>query len=134
MRLHRSDDRGTALVSALVTLTAITVGSVLWLARDVDTSLSIRSTVDAIAFQAARSGAQQLDVRDLRGATPEVRVDPDRASRAARSTARRLLVGEGLRGEVIAVSAVDDRVRVTVRVDGPVTPAEATATAVAERG
>jgi len=134
MRARWSDDHGSAMVSALVTLTTVTVGAVLWLARDVDTSLSIRSTADAIAFQAARSGAQQLQIGSLRGAAPAVRVDPASAARAARSTADLLLDREGLEGEVIAVTAVDEWVRVTLRIDGPVMPAEATATAVAERG
>jgi hypothetical protein len=122
------------MVSALVTLTSVTVGSVLWLARDVDTSLSIRSTADAIAFQSARSGAQQLRADALRGDSPVARVDPDAAGIAVRTTARELLEREGLEGEVIAISAIEERVRVTVRVDGPAGPAEATATAVAERG
>lgn len=133
-RLAGDRERGTALVSALVTLTSVTIGSVLWLARDVDTSVSIRSTADAIAFQSARSGAQRLRTDALRGESPVVRVDPGAAAVAVRSVARDLLDRQGLEGEVIAITAIDEWVRVTVRVDGPAGPAEATATAVAERG
>ena len=127
-------DVGTAMVAALVALSSFTVGSVLWLARDVDMTMSIRSTADAIAFQAARSGAQQLRTEALRGDAPLAVIDPVAAARAARTTTRDLLGREGLDGEVLAVVAMDEWIRVTVRVDGPVAPTEATAVAVAERG
>lgn len=122
------------MVAALVALSSFTVGSVLWLARDVDMTLSIRSTADAIAFQAARAGAQQLRTEALRGDTPLAVIEPAAAGRAARITTRDLLDREGLDGEVLAVVATDEWIRVTVRVDGPVAPTEATAVAVAERG
>lgn len=126
-------DTGSAMVSALVALTSFTVGSVLWLARDVDMTLSIRSTADAIAFQSARAGAQQLRVEALRGDSPVAVIDPTAAARAVRMMTRDLLVREGLDGEVVAVTAADEWIRVTVRVDGPTAPTEATALAVAER-
>lgn len=122
------------MVAALVALSSFTVGSVLWLARDVDMTLSIRSTADAIAFQAARAGAQQLRTEALRGDTPLAVIEPAAAGRAVRTTTRDLLDREGLDGEVLAVVATDEWIRVTVRVDGPVAPTEATAVAVAERG
>ena len=136
MMCHRrlAGDGGTAMVAALVALTSFTVGSVLWLARDVDMTLSVRSTADAIAFQAARAGAQQLQVEALRGDAPVALIDPDAAARAVRATAGDLMAREGLTGEVVAVTAMDEWVRVTVRVEGPVAPTEATALAVAERG
>ena len=75
-----------------------------------------------------------MGVEALRGDAPVALIDPDAAARAVRATAGDLMAREGLTGEVVAVTAMDEWVRVTVRVEGPVAPTEATALAVAERG
>lgn len=59
-------DEGAGLATALVLLFAFTVSGVVWLARDVDRAISNRAAAQSIAFQAARSGAQQIDVVVLR--------------------------------------------------------------------
>jgi hypothetical protein len=99
-------ERGMAMVTGLVVLFAFTAGALVWLARDVNRSVSHRTTAQSIAFQAARSGAQQLSVRDLRtNAAPLV--DRDRATVAARATAQELLAGYYVTGTVVRVTVVD---------------------------
>jgi Tfp pilus assembly protein PilX len=107
-------DRGTGLVAALVLLFSFTAAGVILLARDYDDRLATRSVAQAIAFQAARSGAQQLDVESLRDAGA-VRLDTAAATARARSTARRLLADHDARGSV-SVQVVGDRVTVVVEI------------------
>ncbi len=84
-------ERGTAIVTALVLLFSFTAGAVIWLARDVDRVVSNRSAAQSIAFQAARSGAQQVVVNDLRVRTEDaVVIDLARAQTEAHRTANRL--------------------------------------------
>ena len=71
-----------ATVTGLVLLFAFTAGGVIWLARDVDRAVSNRTAAQSIAFQAARSGAQQIVVAGLRG-DGVVAVDGSRARAAA---------------------------------------------------
>ena len=54
------------MVTGLVLLFAFTAGGVIWLARDVNRSVSNRSAAQSIAFQAARSAAQQVGITSLR--------------------------------------------------------------------
>ena len=60
-------DRGQAFVVALVVLFTFTGAAAIWLARDVNQRVSDRSALQSVAFQAARSGAQQIDLGGLRG-------------------------------------------------------------------
>jgi hypothetical protein len=80
------------MVAALVILFAMTAGAVIWLARDVDRSVSNRSIAGSIAFQAARAGAQQVDVGTLRDSGSDVApvLDVSDAERHADDAARRL--------------------------------------------
>ena len=76
-------------MTALVLLFAFTAGGVIWLSRDVNRRVANRSAAQAIAFQAARSGAQQVEVAALRtrgtaGDEPLVSIDAPRED--ARST------------------------------------------------
>jgi hypothetical protein len=95
---------------------AFTAGAVIWLARDADRNLSNRSTAQSIAFQAARSGAQQLDVAALRRG--DVVIDGAAARAAAASTATRLFDAYGVSGEIVTISFGLDRptISVTVRI------------------
>jgi hypothetical protein len=106
--------RGTALVSALVLLFAFTSAGVVLLARDYDDRVATRSSAQAIAFQAARVGAQQIDVDRLR-VDGSVSVDVERARRAAEAAGRDLLGRYGERGSVVA-TVEDDRVVVVVEI------------------
>jgi cytosine/adenosine deaminase-related metal-dependent hydrolase len=112
-----SGERGSAMVAGLVLMFSFTAGAIVWLARDVDRMVATRASTQSIAFQAARSGAQQLDVGRLRAATgPGVTVDERTAVQAVSRTADRLLEAYGLEGSVATVSVTDDQVTVTVTV------------------
>lgn len=109
-----SGDRGTALVTALVLLFAFTSVGVVLLARDYDDRVATRSSAQAIAFQAARVGAQQVDVDRLRH-DGVVMLDVAAAERAAVTAGLRLLADYGETGEVTA-SADRDRVVVVIEI------------------
>lgn len=119
MRRRLRGERGTGTVTALVLLFAFTAGAVVWLARDVDRAVSNRSAAQSVAFQAARAGAQQLDVAALRegAATPVVSADAARA--AATRTAGQLLTSFGLAGRVEAIEVTSELVTVRVVVTDP---------------
>ncbi len=108
-------DRGMAMVTGLVLMFAFTAGGVIWLARDVGRSVSNRSSAQSIAFQAARSGAQQIAGGSLRG-TGEISIDRAAAEREARSTADELFAGYDVVGSVDTVVVEGDTVRVTVTI------------------
>ncbi len=99
-RLER--DRGSATVTALVLVFAFTAGAVIWLASDVNSRVADRSAAQSVAFQAARAGAQQVIVADLR-LGGELVVDPLEADREARRAARRLLDSYELDGDAAGV-------------------------------
>jgi hypothetical protein len=107
------------MVTGLVLIFAFTAGAVVWLARDVDRSVSNRSSAQSIAFQAARAGAQQVDAGSVRSGAASIVVDPGAARRAAERTASRLLTAYELDGSVTAVEVGGDRVVVTVVVEDP---------------
>jgi hypothetical protein len=127
-------DRGMAMVTALVLLFAFTAGAVIWLARDANRSVSNRTAAQSIAFQAARSAAQQLGVASLRdGAT--VRVEPDAARRAAEATAGDLFSGYDVDGHLVRVTVVaPDMVEVEVSISDPAGDVTGVAAARAEAG
>jgi hypothetical protein len=127
-------DTGSAVVSSLVVLTVLTMGTVLWMARDVSTTISLRSDATEIAFQAARAGAQGLEISALRGVDPQVRLDRGEAIRRARLTAESLLGGLGAQGVVTEVTVIDDRIAVVVEVVGPTAVIEGRAVVLAKRG
>lgn len=121
------------MVTGLVLIFAFTAGAVVWLARDVNRSVSNRSAAQSIAFQAARSGAQQVQPQSLRDGTVVV-LDRTRADVAARRTADELFDGYGVVGEVVRVVVEDDTVEVAVRLDDPAGAATGVASARAEVG
>lgn len=111
-----SGDRGAGMVTGLVLMFAFTAGAVVWLARDVDRSISNRSAAQSIAFQSARSGAQQLDQDRLRSADADLAVDERAARRVAAATASQLFDAYRLDGTVIRIAVEGDRVTVAVEV------------------
>jgi hypothetical protein len=126
-----------SMVTGLVLMFAFTAGAVIWLARDVNRTVSNRSAAQSIAFQAARSGAQQIVVGSLRdGISAEtVEIDPERASVAARETAAVLFEEYEVAGVVVAVRMLDaDGVEVEVRIDDPAGAVSGIAAARAEPG
>ncbi len=94
-----ASDAGSGLVAGITLIFAFTFVGLVWLARDVDTSVSNRSTASSVAFQAARSGAQATQIPALRDGRDPV-IDPTAARRAATETAYRLLDGYDARGTV----------------------------------
>ena len=87
------------MVTGLVLLFAFTAGAVIWLARDVNRSVSNRTAAQSIAFQSARSGAQQIDIVVLRDG-------PSDGDRSRPAPARR----RGGRGALFDGYALDGRV------------------------
>ncbi len=112
-------DRGTAFVAALVIMFTVTGVAAIWLARDVNQRVSDRSALQSVAFQAARAGAQQLDVADLRGGgSGALLIDETAARAAARSVAQRLANSYGLDVQVVSQDFGGDRATWTVTLAG----------------
>ena len=108
-------DAGAGLATALVLLFAFTASGVVWLARDVDRAISNRGAAQSIAFQAARTGAQQIDIVELRS-SGAVMVDEPAARLASQEAAARLLQAYGLDGQVVRITVSGDLVEVEIRV------------------
>jgi hypothetical protein len=125
-------DNGSATVLMITLCFTFLAGSLVWLSRTVDQSLDDRTNAAAIAFQAARAGAQALDVGSAR--TGVATVDPVAARLAVASTTERLLAANGDTGSVAAVSIVSNRVTVSVTITTTGRPATGTATASAVAG
>ena len=127
-------DRGMATVTGLVLLFAFTAGGVIWLARDANRSISNRSAAQSIAFQAARSAAQQVGVTSLRQGA-EIRIDESAARRAAESAAADLFAGYDVEGHLVSVTVIPpDTVAVEVRIHDPAGDVTGLASASAEDG
>lgn len=119
-RTHRRGrgERGSAVVTALVLLFAFTAGGVIWLSRDVNRVVTNRSAAQSIAFQAARAGAQQVEVGSLRGGEGAVVLNPERARAEGRRIADELFAAYGVSGA--SSMAIDgDTVTVTVTIIDP---------------
>jgi Tfp pilus assembly protein PilX len=112
-----SGDRGSGLVAGITLIFAFTFLGLVWLARDVDRSVSNRSTAQSVAFQAARAGAQAAFIPDLRESTGgALIVDQDGGRSAANAAARALFDSYGVTGSVTAIGVTDDSVTVTVSI------------------
>jgi hypothetical protein len=104
-------------------------GSLVWLSRTVDQSLDDRTNAAAIAFQAARAGAQAIDPVSARSGASIV--DPIAARTAVASTTARLLAANGDSGALTALSIEGNRVTVSVTITTTGRPATGTASATA---
>lgn len=129
MTRHR--DRGAATVMAVTVACTFMAGAFIWLSRTVDRQLADRPHAAAIAYEAARAGAQQIDVP--RSTTTPV-VDTARAVIAARRSAATAFAANGDYGTVDTVTVDGARVTVTVTITTSGRPATATGTAVARAG
>ncbi len=114
-RFWAGDERGAGTVAAIALVFAFTFLGLVWLARDVDRSISNRSAAQSIAFQAARSGAQEADVAGLR-AGETAPIDPVAARAAAERTARALFASYGVAGSIAGISVDGNRVTVSVTI------------------
>lgn len=124
-------DRGAATVTMLALAAVFMAGVFMWLSRTVDRQLEDRPHASAIAYEAARAGAQQIEVGVTGGAAV---VDPVRANAAARQSAAAAFASGGDTGVVDTVTVAGDRVTVTVTVTTSGRPATATGTATAHVG
>jgi hypothetical protein len=108
------------IITGLVLMFSFTFSGLVWLVRDVDRAVSGRAPAQAIAFQAARAGAQQVDQIALRVGGPDaVRIDPVAADRAARAAVAHALRSDGLSDpsihvSVVAITIAEDQVNVVV--------------------
>jgi hypothetical protein len=107
-------------------------GSLVWLSRTVDQSLHDRTNAAAIAFQAARAGAQALEPAAARQGVAIV--DPVAARLAVTATAERLLAANGDTGSLSAVTIQSNRVTVSVSITTTGRSATGTASASAVVG
>ncbi len=108
------------MAAALVLLFTFTAAGIIWLGRDVSQSVALRSTAQSIAFQAARAGAQEVVVSELRdGGESAVRLDPEAATRTAAVRATEMFRAYEVDGSVVAI-VIDpaDNVTVTVQLTG----------------
>lgn len=128
-------ERGTAIITASVLLFTLTAGGILYLTRDVNGVVTNRSAAQSIAFQAARAGAQQVDVDQLRGApADEVVINAEAAEVEVELIAQRLLDAYGLVGLVEDTEISGDTVTVTVTVEDEYGDQTATASVQAQTG
>jgi hypothetical protein len=122
-------DRGAAVVAAVTLTFVFMAGAFVWLSTTVDQSLHDRGQAAAVAFQAARAAAQEIDD----AAAHEGRMVLDRASaaQAARATVAHLLASNGDSGSLVGLRIDDNRVTVTVEITttGRAVTGSATATA-----
>lgn len=126
MTTRASDtDIGSATVLMITLCFSFLAGALVWLSRTVDQALADRTNAVAIAFQAARAGAQAVDPASVRAGA--IVVDPSAARRAVDATTEQLLAANGDTGSVARV-AIDGR-RVTVSVTITTTGRSATGTA-----
>jgi hypothetical protein len=110
-------ERGTAFVAALVVMFTVTGVAAIWLARDVNQRVSDRSALQSVAFQAARAGAQQLAVSDLRDTgTAGLVIDESSARSAAHDAAFRLAESYELDLRIVSQGYGDDAATWTVTV------------------
>ena len=123
------------MVTALVLLFAFTAGGVIWLARDVNRRITNRSAAQSIAFQAARSGAQQVQVSSLREGGPVTLViDVPSAREQALRVADRLFDEYDVDGSVVNISVADVTVTVEVQINDPAGDVVGVGSARAEAG
>ena len=106
-----NDDRGSGYMAAFIVLfSMLTFGGVAVVA-DTGRVVSAQRSASAVAFEAARAGAQRVASSDLRsGARPNI--DAGQAVSAARSAATEML--RGTSGSVTDVEVRGDQVVVTV--------------------
>jgi lipoprotein-anchoring transpeptidase ErfK/SrfK len=128
-RPNHPRDSGSATVLMITLCFTFLAGSLVWLSRTVDQSLDDRTNAAAIAFQAARAGAQEIDPVSARSGASIV--DPIAARTAVASTTARLLAANGDSGTLTALSIEGNRVTVSVTITTTGRPATGTASATA---
>jgi hypothetical protein len=128
----RDRDSGSATVLMITLCFTFLAGSLVWLSSTVDQSLDDRTNAAAIAFQAARAGAQSIDPASARAGRAVV--DPIAARAAVAETTARLLAANGDIGSLTAMSIDSNRVTVSVTITTTGRAATGTASASAVVG
>lgn len=119
LRATIADDRGAGFSTpALIMLLALTAIACLSLLIDGGRATNAQRNANSIAFQAARSAAQQLDQTQLR--TGHIAVT-DAANQAAHDTASALLAEVDLTGQVTSVNIDDRTITVTLTASAALT-------------
>ncbi len=108
------DDIGSVAVVSVTVVFVLMAGSLLWLSRTVDRSLHDRDRATAVAYDAARAGAQALDTAAIRRG--ESTIDPAVARQRVLITAATELARSGDTGSVTGLAIEADRVTVTVTI------------------
>ena len=113
-----SGDGGSAVVLTLVLLATLTSGSVIWMTRELSSTVAARTLAMEVAHQSARVGAQQLDEDALR-ARGEVVVDARAAEEAvlAELDSARGSLGDGDPFTLMLVGLEVDGAQVTTEVE-----------------
>lgn len=125
-------DIGSATVLMITLCFTFLAGALVWLSRTVDQSLDDRTNAAAIAFQAARAGAQALDADSARAGVSII--DPVAARLAVGTTMRRLLAANGDTGSLAALSILSNRITVSITITTTGRPATGTASVTAVAG
>ena len=110
-RACTNDEGAGFAIPLFVVLLALTAAASLSLLVDGGRATTAQRNANSIAFQAARSAAQELDTSALRNGV--IAVSPA-ADSAARSTAATLLDRVGLDGSVTAIDVDGRRITVTI--------------------
>ncbi len=127
---HR--DSGSATVLMITLCFTFLAATLVWLSRTVDQSLDDRTNAVAIAFQAARAGAQAVDADSARAGV--ALIDPVAARRAVAETMRHLLAVNGDTGSLAALTIASNRITVSVTITTTGRPATGTASVTAVAG
>ena len=127
MKRVRTTDEGSATVLMITLCFSLLAGGLLWLSRTVDQSLDDRTNAAAIAFQAARAGAQALDADSARAGL--LVVDPLAARQAVITTVAQLLAANGDTGMLTGFAVAGNRVTVSVTITSTGRPATGTGSA-----
>jgi hypothetical protein len=124
-RRSLAGEQGSAVVLTLVLLATLTSGSVIWMTRELSSTVAARTLAMEVAHQSARAGAQQLDEGALR-TRGEVRVDARAAEEAVvaevASARQSLVAGDPFTLELVGVAVDGARVTTEIEVRGAGAP------------
>lgn len=128
-RRSLAGEQGSAVVLTLVLLATLTSGSVIWMTRELSSTVAARTLAMEVAHQSARAGAQQLDEGALR-TRGEVRVDARAAEEAVvaevASARQSLVAGDPFTLELVGVAVDGARVTTEIEVRGAGAPVTVT--------
>lgn len=111
----RDDDRGAGYLAAFLVLFAVLLVGGVGVLVDSARVISAERHASGAAYEAARAGAQAVNVDSSRGGG--VTIDPATATAAARAAASDLVAGSGAQLESVSVTATEVVVTITRQVD-----------------